>query len=588
MKRIATVNREIDKFGAGKDGFRAAVPGVSDPTYLSAAWCNAVQEALVRVIEGAGLIPSDDHGQLLTALAAQFVDPLAAPTGAARVGYGVQTLAKFLDRTRPRFGRGSTADLPRFMATIRNYRHDLQAPITIFGAGSSVGVGATLPNPAADAPVNYFASRLKALFDPGGLYNIVVTNQSVNGSVASDFPAAWAARAAAGFNNPGIAVFAYGMNDQAVASYNNGQTFPGFYTAMRSAIITAKKAGWDVVILTTPHPSVVQYPGQVAMPVGIAQAYPTAVAANVAPESLGPPASASTITADFLGEGTAISVGHRALRINQAMRDVAKEFGCALVDSERYWFEALQKYQLSTGSAAGAEAMLFNAGEIVHPNLLGHTESYHKAIDDFIFALAKQSGQNNVEPRFNGYIGANLPGGLPGAVLDLNAPYGDMTTKPFSAKAAIGVVDANGIKALAEVVYIDPATGDLVTPAVRIAGKIDAAPANRPPAIAFTNYLGEKAPTDIHAVYNIAAGGTVTYTLPDNKGGQLSIRCTQPGVALSQLYVNEFSCHNGVTTLGAARQIGAGTEFSISVTGVVVTITAVFATSSFYIRTDAW
>lgn len=68
MKRIDTANREVDKFGAGKDGFRAGVPGVSDPTYLSEAWCNDVQETLLGVIEGAGLAPGADHGQLLDAI----------------------------------------------------------------------------------------------------------------------------------------------------------------------------------------------------------------------------------------------------------------------------------------------------------------------------------------------------------------------------------------------------------------------------------------------------------------------------------------------------------------------------------------
>jgi lysophospholipase L1-like esterase len=68
MKRIETENREIDKFGAGMDGFRASVPGVSDATYLSAKFLNAVQESIVLVIEAAGEVPSDDHDQFLRAI----------------------------------------------------------------------------------------------------------------------------------------------------------------------------------------------------------------------------------------------------------------------------------------------------------------------------------------------------------------------------------------------------------------------------------------------------------------------------------------------------------------------------------------
>jgi hypothetical protein len=72
MKRISTSNRGIDLLGAGKDGFRAAVPGVSDPTYLSADWCNSVQEEILGVIEDADLVPSNSNRQLLEAIAILF------------------------------------------------------------------------------------------------------------------------------------------------------------------------------------------------------------------------------------------------------------------------------------------------------------------------------------------------------------------------------------------------------------------------------------------------------------------------------------------------------------------------------------
>lgn len=69
MKRIATANRAVDLFGVGKDGFRAAVPGVSDATYLAALQFNHMQEAIVRTIEQAGLALSDtDFDQFVTAL----------------------------------------------------------------------------------------------------------------------------------------------------------------------------------------------------------------------------------------------------------------------------------------------------------------------------------------------------------------------------------------------------------------------------------------------------------------------------------------------------------------------------------------
>lgn len=68
MRRIETKNRAIDIFGPGKDGFRSAMPGISEPTYLSADWCNGVQEEIVRTVEGAGLVPGGANDQLYSAI----------------------------------------------------------------------------------------------------------------------------------------------------------------------------------------------------------------------------------------------------------------------------------------------------------------------------------------------------------------------------------------------------------------------------------------------------------------------------------------------------------------------------------------
>lgn len=77
MKRIQTVNREADKFGPGKDGFRSAVPGVSEPTYLSPDWCNGVQESLIGIQERAGLTPLDDNRQVANAIEIIANEPLS-------------------------------------------------------------------------------------------------------------------------------------------------------------------------------------------------------------------------------------------------------------------------------------------------------------------------------------------------------------------------------------------------------------------------------------------------------------------------------------------------------------------------------
>lgn len=95
MKRIETTNREIDKFGPGKAGFRVAMPGVSEPTYLSADWCNGVQESIVRVIEEAGMHPSTNYDQFSVAIKGLIdngVLTLANPSGSENIGNGDETV----------------------------------------------------------------------------------------------------------------------------------------------------------------------------------------------------------------------------------------------------------------------------------------------------------------------------------------------------------------------------------------------------------------------------------------------------------------------------------------------------------------
>lgn len=97
MKRIATNNRAVDMHGPGKDGFRASVPGVSDPTYLSAAWANAVQEAIVRVIENGGLAPADDYDQFAFALNYQYLRLVRSRNDIKSLSKGAMSQCAFIN-----------------------------------------------------------------------------------------------------------------------------------------------------------------------------------------------------------------------------------------------------------------------------------------------------------------------------------------------------------------------------------------------------------------------------------------------------------------------------------------------------------
>lgn len=91
MRRIDSPNRSVDLFGIGKDGFQAAVPGVSSATELTAKWFNAVQEAIVRTIEAAGIGLSEVDLDQFTA-AIQFL-ATAAASGKVTQGGGVGQIA---------------------------------------------------------------------------------------------------------------------------------------------------------------------------------------------------------------------------------------------------------------------------------------------------------------------------------------------------------------------------------------------------------------------------------------------------------------------------------------------------------------
>ena len=53
MQRISTPTREVDKFGLGKDGFKAGGP--PNATQLESSWFDNVQEELANVVEGQGV-----------------------------------------------------------------------------------------------------------------------------------------------------------------------------------------------------------------------------------------------------------------------------------------------------------------------------------------------------------------------------------------------------------------------------------------------------------------------------------------------------------------------------------------------------
>lgn len=289
----------------------------------------------------------------------------------------------------------SQALFPKLMNKLTAYRHGVSGYQDLFrayGFGSSVEVGATLPDPATQAPIAKFFECLNKTVNKQGIYPLTFENRGVNGSSINNFIVnQWPGVVAEGVY-PDIALFVYGINDFPTANYNAGQTFNenGFKQRLRTAINLVREAGGDVVLTTTPHPNIGEYSW--SMPPSVNQVWPSFSPLPVSDEDIIPSAAESNVT--FEWNGVNIQAGVRFLRGNDAIRQIAVEMGCVLIDVEKYWFDAVAKY---------GETALFNRTpeiQTVHPNLLGHQQSYWLAFEEF-FANMDKTGW--IPPVANSY-----------------------------------------------------------------------------------------------------------------------------------------------------------------------------------------
>ncbi|WP_082383234.1 SGNH/GDSL hydrolase family protein [Frigoribacterium sp. RIT-PI-h] len=224
--------------------------------------------------------------------------------------------------------------------------------VTVYALGSSVGVGATLPDPGTQSPSAYLASKLGAL-TPGGAE---VHNLSVNGSVAVEGEQIY--RDQIKPNNPTVLLLTYGMNDGMAANFNSGETLPGGIAAIKSISEAARAAGTTVLLATTPSPNVERT--DFGLPSGFDVAYPSS--GELTPVNP---------TVDVNG----VPFSARHAEWNDALAKTADESGVQLLDVVPSWSLAVQ---------AAGESNLFNPAETVHPNLRGHQSSYWAAIDQFV------------------------------------------------------------------------------------------------------------------------------------------------------------------------------------------------------------
>ena len=238
--------------------------------------------------------------------------------------------------------------------------------IVVGGPGSSVGAGATLRDMARDAPVAWFTRDLERR--TGDLAAWSTFKESVPGTTIQDGIARdWAVLAK---RRPDIVVLAYGMNDGAPAQFESRETFGGSMAQLIGAI---RAGGGIPVILATPSAHTTRMNWAATPPSPVPQVSPV--------DTTSPVREVRIPGVSVAPEST------RHATINAGMRDIVARLDVDLIDVEPYWLHAVAE--------KGKDA-LFDPGEFVHPNLLGHQLSYHAAID---MALPKPSSLSVLRPQ---------------------------------------------------------------------------------------------------------------------------------------------------------------------------------------------
>lgn len=268
--------------------------------------------------------------------------------------------------------------LPNLTKALTTQDDTARTTIRVLGLGSSVGLGPNGALDAVNAPSARFNTRLTGEINRLGnlllsFYNGSVGGTTISGGQSTDYAAG---KTAAG-GTPKVVLLAYGMNDGRPGQYHAQQTLPGIYTNGKQLIQAIQSDGGDPVLMTSPHPHSTRYP------------WTEVVSGPI--YSVNNPAStavASVVTSAWYG-GATVPASYRHLRANDQIRRLGADMGVPVLDAERYWFQAVATY---------GEDALFNTGEYVHPNLLGHQQSYWKAIDDFITGLIKPTVLSSTPP----------------------------------------------------------------------------------------------------------------------------------------------------------------------------------------------
>lgn len=395
--------------GAALAGVPLAVPVSGDPNEFVVNFTGWAADAQFETM----IIKTNTATAIVNLPTGQRVNVLEAPAGTLKAGriaklqvsFGDGQVHFMGDRAPPSADAQQLDVWATLQRTITNPYGDVvqgsdgkpvftPRNLTILGRGSSVATdpssGRAGASPPGAAPAQFLADCLNDQFGPG--IKTIPYNWSHGGHVASDGESQANEAYNASQFPADIMLDCFGMNDSQASAYNAGQQIiylagtPYYEAELRKRL----QFGIGLVVLcTTPH----QHTGRFTNTFGgNNMQWPYYKAAPVAAEEIVPPVSKALITRDWTGSGIKRQGDVRAGHVNLCIRNIARRMNLdpktrdriILLDVEWAWFRyGVEQYSLD---------QLFNTGEIVHPNLLGHQVSYQQCIREFAAACRRGRG----------------------------------------------------------------------------------------------------------------------------------------------------------------------------------------------------
>ena len=472
----------------------------------------------------------------------------------------------------PSFAAPTFTPLPDLSSDLATYNTSTKPPLTVACFGSSIG---TLPNNSGKTICDTVTSSINNLINPGGgnTYNITEDNESVVGTVASQFPTAWNAMESKSIT-PSVCVFVYGMNDGAVAEYNSGQAFTGFLNGITSAVQKCTAAHADSIIITSPDGrsvSSTNTPKQISLPTDLPSVYPNIAAPPVNCGQLVPSCDQGII--NVASSGTSIYSNLRFLEVNSAMRQLAAQTGSLLIDSQIVSYQTILGDVQSGQTQSQTEDAFYgpDPNNQVHPNAQGMTQFFTNAVTNTFAAIG------NGIPTSTVLTGATTFGSSGLTVAD-----------PLSGSGSVVQQGSGTLLLLGKNTY----TGGTIVNGGTIAIVDDSGLGAPSSSLTLSNGTLASYGMDVISTRSVTLVGTGTLSVPipsfqlDMRGpisGDGSLIKNGPGILVlsgANTYTGGTSVLAGTLVVGSSSSLGSGALSLAAGTNFVMNSSATFANTA--------